>query len=850
MIGRDWRVPLGLLVSINNALGPNAPFAVATVLAIAASVALSTSLEMTSRGIEREAVRTSAALAGSSQVEVVGGELGVPEGLVSEIGALPSVLIASPLINAVVRIEKSRLPLHILGIDLTLAADSRELEVRSGGVRVNDPLRLLSRPNAVLITTSLAQRLGIAQSESMEVHSAVGRHTLEIQGLLEERGIASAFNGQIAVMDVYALQQMLHREGSVDRIDVVATSESRLDELTKTIERIAAGRATVRPAGLQRSALDQTIAALRVSVLLVAILGSLVSGLLSYSAMSTSVERRLRELYVLRSTGVSAMSIARWVALDAALAAGLGTIIGVAAGRIAAGKLVPTVSRISEYFSSSSIDPSDVEISGTTIALAVAVGVVCAFCGAIGPTRIATRRYALENSGFEVGVDRSTRGSWQRRTLVFVVGLGAVSAASVQQWPAAIRTVLVLGVGVGVVLYGVRPGLRWLDRQRGWLSRVVPGVGHLLGTGLAIRPRSTALALAAIASIVAFVHGAIIVSASFGETLVALIAARHPDAILVTAGPPFIDGELDEVRSETVAAIESTPGVWRAIERYSSTILFRGAEVSIVALPARVPGGFSLATDDTHALARVSEALVKGSVCVSSAFARRFSLTTGDTLELSTPQGRKAFTIAGVVPGLAGPSGTIYFDIEVFDRIWPRPGATAVYVWISAEPDRVIDEVRRRTEDSQPLFFTNNLELLEGARKFAVRFDDLLYGVSTLAIVLGAVAAANLLAGIVAARRVEFALLRAAGASPSQIGALVLCDALLVSAVGLGTGALLGYFVSEPMLDLMSTEFGLRVTRHLDLPRLSILALAITSAVGLCSIYPSWIAFRPSELEL
>ncbi|MGH2550074.1 MAG: ABC transporter permease, partial [Thermomicrobiales bacterium] len=312
MIARDWRVPLGLLISLNNSLGPSAPFVAATVLAIAASVALSTSLEMTSRGIELEAEQTTAALIGSAQIEIVGGELGVPESLVEAVNSLPGVLVGSPLINAVVRADSGRLPLHAIGVDLTLAADAREMEVRAGGVRVNDPLRLLSQPDAALITTSLAERLGVRLGGTFIVRSDVGEHTLSVQGLLENRGIASAFNGQILVMDVYALQAMLGRAGSVDRIDVVAQPGRDADALLLTITNRVAGMASVRRAGTQRSALDQTIAALRVAVLIVAVIGSLVSGLMSYSAMSTAVEGRLRELYVLRSTGVSARTIATW----------------------------------------------------------------------------------------------------------------------------------------------------------------------------------------------------------------------------------------------------------------------------------------------------------------------------------------------------------------------------------------------------------------------------------------------------------------------------------------------------------------------------------------------------------
>ena len=848
MIGRSWRVPLGLLISLNNAFGPNAAFAASTVLAIAASVALSTSLEMTSRAVQAESERTADALAGSAQLELVGGELGVPEDLVSELASVPGVLSAAPLINATVHVDGLRMPLHVLGIDLTLAADSRELDVREAGVRVNDPLRLLVRPDSVLIGAALARRIGTALGGSLTVRSNLGAHELRVEGLLEEEGLASAFNGQVAVMDVYALQSMLRRQGVVDRIDVVAQPGYSVGKLAAELETRVGGAATVRRVGHGGSALDQTVAALRVAVLIVAAVGALVSGLLCYAAMSTAVERRLQEFTILRSTGISARSIASWVALEAGVTGGIGTGIGLIAGACLAGRLVPILSKVSEYFSASAVGRSDVAITGTTVALAIAVGLVCTLCGAIGPTRLATRRYTLGSSESIPGQRRAEPRSRTFKRVRVAVTAVVVGAAALPCVPAALRTLLVLGLGVGVVIRSAIPALGWLDRSRATLCRMIPGTGHLMGTGLRTRPGGTALAVGAIAALVAFVHGAIIVSASFSETLLALVSARYPDGILVTAGAPFVDRGPGIIRPDVVESLRTTPGVDTTIERFSSTILVRGEEVSIVAFPADIPAahaGTLPRLDD-----RLRDALVDGDLAMSGAFARKFGLRPGDSLELSTPRGRRSFRIAGELTALAGPAGVIFVDLATFDRVWERPGATLVYVWIARDHDVVIDEIRRRTGDRQDLFFTNGNRLLAEARTFAARFDGLLYGVGTLAIVLGAISIANLLAGMVTARRLEFSLLRSAGASPAQLCAVVFGDALLVSAFGIAAGGTLGVLLSIPMLDLLSAEFGLAVDRHLDLARLGLLALSVLLSVTLSASYPAWLARRSSEPEL
>ena len=79
MVGAGWRVPLGVVLGVNAALGRNAVFAAVTVVSIAASVALSTSLEMSSRAVQSLSDRTAEALAGGAELEIVAGELGIPE---------------------------------------------------------------------------------------------------------------------------------------------------------------------------------------------------------------------------------------------------------------------------------------------------------------------------------------------------------------------------------------------------------------------------------------------------------------------------------------------------------------------------------------------------------------------------------------------------------------------------------------------------------------------------------------------------------------------------------------------------------------------------------------------------
>jgi putative ABC transport system permease protein len=330
---------------------------------------------------------------------------------------------------------------------------------------------------------------------------------------------------------------------------------------------------------------------------------------------------------------------------------------------------------------------------------------------------------------------------------------------------------------------------------------------------------------------------------------VSAIRGRYPDAIEISATAPFDEGAPELVQPAVIDTIRRIPGVADLSEQFQTTVLVRGEEVLLGAFESKVSLRRRAASDGPGESA-VLAALSQGEVAVSSAFARHFELSTGDELELATPRGMQRFRIAGELFGMAGPSGIVYMDVATFDAHWSRAGASALLLFAPADPAPAIEAIRAATYSRQSLFFTSNGELLARAKTFAARFDDLLFAVSALALLLGGVAIANLLVGLVAARRREFALLRTAGAAPNQLAALVLGDAALLAGFSVAAGAGLGLLLSRPMLELLGEEFGLYVDAHFDLPRLALLFALVTASVLLSALYPALLARRTTTLEV
>jgi putative ABC transport system permease protein len=125
--------------------------------------------------------------------------------------------------------------------------------------------------------------------------------------------------------------------------------------------------------------------------------------------------------------------------------------------------------------------------------------------------------------------------------------------------------------------------------------------------------------------------------------------------------------------------------------------------------------------------------------------------------------------------------------------------------------------------------------------------DALNLAVSTLAIVLGAVAVMNTMIMAVFERTREFGVLRAVGWRGSRIMRLVVTEALFLCFVGAGVGAALGVVATRGVMRIDAVQGLLEPSYS---PGVFVRAILIASAVGLVgALYPAFRAVRLSPME-
>ncbi|OFW75314.1 MAG: hypothetical protein A2Y55_13250 [Actinobacteria bacterium RBG_16_68_12] len=171
---------------------------------------------------------------------------------------------------------------------------------------------------------------------------------------------------------------------------------------------------------------------------------------------------------------------------------------------------------------------------------------------------------------------------------------------------------------------------------------------------------------------------------------------------------------------------------------------------------------------------------------------------------------------------------------------------TAVYVAAAGGTDP--GALALAIEDAMPTLTTVASVDEWGKVDQGIRIMDAMnLAVSTLAVVLGAIAVMNTMIMAVFERTREFGILRAVGWRGSRIMRLVLTEALLLCLVAAFIGTALGVLATRGVMLIEAVQGFLEPTYSLDV---FLRAVLIASAVGVVgALYPAYRAVRLSPME-
>lgn len=769
--------------------------AAVNLISVALGVAVFLSIQLINRSAVASFEATIDAVAGRAnrQVRAVGAPF--PETLYPSLRFLDGVQAATPIVEAVLPL--ARVPgefLRITGVDPFSGRAFQTFEIDGPDSGPNSD-RFFNHPGAVSLTAEYAAELGVEVGDTVETVVHDRRATLEVVALLRFKEPVPGMDKRIAVMDIANAQELLDRQGTLDRIDLIVKPGFRLPDSIALPPNADWGR----PA--QRSAqVENMLGAFQLNLTALSMIALFVGTFLIYNTVSTEVVRRRREIGILRALGVTPARIQILFLAHALWIAVAGVLLGLVGGVVLAALSLDSVSRtISSLYLLVRIEK--VFLPAEYVLGAAALGCLAVLVGAWKPAREAARMAPVD------AIHLPAPGEYRPRRRYFLAGIALLLLSLAQcaaVWNGVFRWMafsaalcFLLGMSLCVPVMTLL-----LNRLAApILRRAFAGIGTVASTHFTGSLNRTAVTIAALSCALAMMMGVATMIHSFRITVQHWIGASiqadiyvSPEAQLYLGAQSFLP---DRMLSDAMAhpAIEAVDTFRERIVEIDGESLRLGAS-DLTTARARSDTEF-LDRDASSAWAEVTP---KGdgssvpSVIISESLSRRLRLASGDELPVPTPSGIVPFRIAGVFRDYTSDRGMALMDRHWMRRFWndTRFHGIAFYLRSPEDLDPVLDWVRNSYSPNGELRVYSNRTLREQILKIFDQTFAITYLLRLVAVVVAVLGIFLTMTVLVTERQREIAMLRSIGATPAQIRRMVLLEAGSIGFFGYCAGLLTG----------------------------------------------------------
>ncbi|MBI3471995.1 MAG: ABC transporter permease, partial [Candidatus Solibacter usitatus] len=502
-----------------------------TVAGIVLGIAVFTSMHSANQAVLGAFNRTVERIAGKTDLQVSAGESGFEEEVLERVQSLPQVRVAAPVIEAVVDTGlRGQGSLLLLAVDMTGDQSLRDYNLEGG--EIDDPLVFLAQPDSILVTREFAARNNLQVNSRISMHTMAGPRQFTIRGLMKPGGLASAFGGNLAVMDIYAAQVILGRGRRFDRIDVAVKEGVPVAECQGALRRHLGPGLEVEPPESRGKNFEALLKVYEAAVNLSSWFALFIGMFIIYNSFSIAVTQRRAEIGILRALGATQGQIRTLFLWESAVAGLIGSLLGIALGVLLAQKLAGFVSQLLGAIFGVTGRPDQVIPQPALLAASVAIGVLTSMAAALVPARAAARVdpvKALNRGAYQV---LSAGESRARAILAALCSIASLVCMAYSRSKGAFYTGYIL-INLAALLLTPWASL-WITRTlRPLLKRLRPVEGSLAADSLIAAPRRTSATVAALMLSLAMVVGLGGIAAASYESISEWIASTfNPDLFL------------------------------------------------------------------------------------------------------------------------------------------------------------------------------------------------------------------------------------------------------------------------------------------------------------------------------
>lgn len=646
-----------------------------------------------------------------------------------------------------------------------------------------------------VITESLVDEAGVTLGETLTLPSATGLVDLTIVGILPQRVMPG--NEEVLVTLAEA-QTLLDLPGKINVIDANFDSadEARRAEIQSNIETALGKNYTI--GALQAGA--EILTNIRTGQLIFNLLGGLsllMGAFIIFNTFRTIVAERRRDIGMLRAVGASRRTITWLILVEGLIQGVIGTTIGLLLGYGFGWVIVSAMGSI--YRQYMNINVGSPLVTPGLVILSIVMGVGITVLAGLLPARAASRLTPLEAlrpSVGEVSLKRMAGlGFWSGVAMLVLAVAALISGNSG-----------LIGLGSALFVVGlmmIAPALvNPIAVLFGSLMALIfarAGTAQLAEGNLSRQPSRAAVTASTTMIALAILLMAAGVLSSISITFIRMLQnSLSSDYLLL---PPTI-----AVWGMNVGASPTLADNLRAVEGVEvvSTLRFAGTQINDVAvgLLGIEPHAYNQTSDltfiegDPETAFREMES-GRGMIA-NGLLGTAAGLKMGDEVTLLTPTGEVTYKVVAIASDYLNAKTTTGYITQA--NVAADFGRTEdVFFQINLKPDA--DRTAVEAQFKEVLRPYPQFKLISGQEYYEQNkgiFDAVFAGMYAMVVFLAIpslIAMINTLAIGVIERTREIGMLRAVGATRSQVRTVVLAEALILAAIGTAFGLLSGLYL-------------------------------------------------------
>ncbi len=822
------------------------PFRTAvTILGVAIGVSVFLSVQLANRQTLNSFKESIDLVLGRADATVHADGMPFDEMTFKSLNSLRKLIKPYPVIEAKAVETKSGEIVEILGTDLLQDSGVRDFSLKTTQKNLNGLVPLILDPTGIILPEKFIPETSFEPGDKISFTINGKKTLLNVTAVLENKGIAKALNGNFALMDIAAAQNVFEKIGKLDRIDIEFLEDKSFEFYRDKISAILPNYLRVDRPERKNQQVEKMLRAFQYNLSALSFVALLVALYLIYNMVALSVVRRRVEIGTLRALGSSPFSIAAIFFLEAGIIGAIGSVLGIVLGYYLAEFSLNAVSMtINALYVSNNAGEAKFLFSEAIPYFFLGVGL--SFFSALLPAieaAMASPTQVMRRGSYDLKIFRGNKSLNYAATVILICAVLFAFLPPIDQFPFfGFFSVFLLILGCSLF----SPSLLLIARNklRTQLQRYFGGEGLLACLNLTQNVGRNSIAVSSLAIAFMMIISMSIMVHSFRQTVVVWIGQTlKADLFIRPASGRNIDYQ-NTFSPKKAEKLKPIPGI-------AAVDLFRAINHSYNNLPIIIASGdFSIVSRFGNLVIKsgmksknLGAAMVnQNRAIVSEAFSLKHEIQAGDTINLNTPKGPLNLEIVAVYYDYSQERGYIVIDRTTFLNYYEDSLINSIVVYLENKKElpNIRKEIVKRIAQDQNVIVRTNGELKKEVLRIFDNTFAITYSLEIVAIFVAVLGLFNTLLSLVLERQREIGILRFIGAFKQQVKKIVLIEAGILgfigSAIGLGAGIVVSYLL---IYVINKQSFGWTIQVHFPISFIFVMLISFWSASVIAGWYPS-----------